>query len=219
MLTLKRIYKSYNDSEVLSNIDIHFRNEEITLIMGSSGVGKSTLLNIAGCLIRPDSGIIEFENKKIDLVSTNTDKFRVNNFSYVFQNFNLLPEFNVYDNLLIPAYINNLDIKNVRVKMLELLDYMNLRNIQKKFPSQLSSGEIQRIALLRSLLGKQKIIIADEPTGNLDESNTKIILNLIANINRDYKYMFIIASHDKSFLDIAHKSYFLNNANVETINE
>jgi len=187
--------------------------------MGSSGVGKSTLLNIAGCLIRPDSGIIEFENKKIDLVSANTDKFRVNNFSYVFQNFNLLPEFNVYDNLLIPAYINNLDIKNVRVKMLELLDYMNLRNIQKKFPSQLSSGEIQRIALLRSLLGKQKIIIADEPTGNLDESNTKIILNLIANINRDYKYMFIIASHDKSFLDIAHKSYFLNNANVETINE
>ena len=219
MLTLKRIYKSYNDSEVLSNIDIHFRNEEITLIMGSSGVGKSTLLNIAGCLIRPDSGIIEFENKKIDLVSSNTDKFRVNNFSYVFQNFNLLPEFNVYDNLLIPAYINNLDIKNVRVKMLELLDYMNLSNIHKKFPSQLSSGEIQRIALLRSLLGKQKIIIADEPTGNLDESNTKIILNLIANINRDYKYMFIIASHDKSFLDIAHKSYFLNNANVETINE
>ena len=219
MLTLKRIYKSYNDSEVLSNIDIHFRNEEITLIMGSSGVGKSTLLNIAGCLIRPDSGIIEFENKKIDLVSTNTDKFRVNNFSYVFQNFNLLPEFNVYDNLLIPAYINNLDIENVKVKMLELLDYMNLRNIEKKFPSQLSSGEIQRIALLRSLLGKQKIIIADEPTGNLDESNTKIILNLIANINRDYKYMFIIASHDKSFLDIAHKSYFLNNANVETINE
>jgi ABC-type lipoprotein export system ATPase subunit len=219
MLTLKRIYKSYNDSEVLSNIDIHFRNEEITLIMGSSGVGKSTLLNIAGCLIRPDSGIIEFENKKIDLVSTNTDKFRVNNFSYVFQNFNLLPEFNVYDNLLIPAYINNLDIENVRVKMLELLDYMNLGNIQKKFPSQLSSGEIQRIALLRSLLGKQKIIIADEPTGNLDESNTKIILNLIANINRDYKYMFIVASHDKSFLDIAHKSYFLNNANVETINE
>ena len=219
MLTLKRIYKSYNDSEVLSNIDIHFRNEEITLIMGSSGVGKSTLLNITGCLIRPDSGIIEFENKKIDLVSTNTDKFRVNNFSYVFQNFNLLPEFNVYDNLLIPAYINNLDIKNVKTRMLELLDYMNLRNIQKKFPSQLSSGEIQRIALLRSLLGKQKIIIADEPTGNLDESNTKIILNLIANINRDYKYMFIIASHDKSFLDIAHKSYFLNNANVETINE
>jgi ABC-type lipoprotein export system ATPase subunit len=219
MLTLKRIYKSYNDSEVLSNIDIQFRNEEITLIMGSSGVGKSTLLNIAGCLIRPDSGIIEFENKKIDLVSTNTDKFRVNNFSYVFQNFNLLPEFNVYDNLLIPAYINNLDIENVRVKMLELLDYMNLRNIEKKFPSQLSSGEIQRIALLRSLLGKQKIIIADEPTGNLDEINTKIILNLIANINRDYKYLFIIASHDKSFLDIAHKSYFLNNANVETINE
>ena len=219
MLTLKRIYKSYNDSEVLSNIDIHFRNEEITLIMGSSGVGKSTLLNITGCLIRPDSGIIEFENKKIDLVSTNTDKFRVNNFSYVFQNFNLLPEFNVNDNLLIPAYINNLDIKNVKTRMLELLDYMNLRNIQKKFPSQLSSGEIQRIALLRSLLGKQKIIIADEPTGNLDESNTKIILNLIANINRDYKYMFIIASHDKSFLDIAHKSYFLNNANVETINE
>ena len=219
MLTLKRIYKSYNGSEVLSNIDIQFESEKITLIMGSSGIGKSTLLNIAGCLIRPDSGIIEFENKKIDLVSFNTDEFRVNNFSYVFQNFNLLPEFNVNDNLLIPAYINNLDIKNVRVRMLELLDYMNLRNIQKKFPSELSSGEIQRIALLRSLLGKQRIIIADEPTGNLDEINTKIILNLIANINRDYKYMFIVASHDKSFLDIAHKSYFLTNANVETINE
>ena len=219
MLTLKRISKAYNESDVLSNIDIQFKDKDITLIMGSSGVGKSTLLSIIGCLIRPDTGILEFETNKIDLVSDDIDKFRVNNFSYVFQNFNLLPEFNIYDNLLIPAYINNLDIKKVKVRMFELLDYMNLLNVQKSFPSELSSGEIQRIALLRSLLGKQRIIIADEPTGNLDEINTKIILNLIANINRDYEYMFIIASHDKSFLNIAHKSYFLKNANIEIINE
>mgnify|MGYP006097890013 CR=1 FL=1 len=219
MLTLKRISKAYNENDVLSNLNIQFKDTEITLIMGSSGVGKSTLLSIIGCLVRPDTGIVEFDNKKINLAKDDIDNFRVNNFSYVFQNFNLLPEFNIYDNLLIPAYINNLEIKKVEKRMYELLDYMNLLEVQKSFPSELSSGELQRIALLRSLLGKQKIIIADEPTGNLDEINTKIILNLIANINKDYGYTFIIASHDKSFLNIADKSYFLKNANIEIINE
>jgi ABC-type lipoprotein export system ATPase subunit len=125
----------------------------------------------------------------------------------------------VHDNLLFPAYINNLNIKKTKSRMIELLEYMNLLKIQKSFPSELSSGEIQRIAILRSLLGKQKIIIADEPTGNLDEINTKIILNLITNINIDFKYTFIIASHDKNFLNIAHNSHFLKNGKIEIINE
>ena len=211
MLNFKNISKTYhrgdNSNIVLKNVDFSVKNGEISLIIGNSGVGKSTLLNIIGCLLEPDSGNLEHDGGKFDLCKDNTEKFRINNFSYVFQDYNLLPEFNVYENLLIPSYINNINIKQTNNKIDSLLDYMNISYLKYAYPDSISHGEKQRISILRALLGNKKIILADEPTGNLDEINTKIILDLIVNINNDLNYTFIIVSHDKNFDDIAHNVY------------
>ena len=142
------------------------------------------------------------------------DIFRVENYSYVFQNFNLLPEFNVYENLLIPALINKLNINDTKKQIHDILEYMNILDLKYSFPNLLSQGEKQRIAFLRSLIGNQSIILADEPTGNLDEINTKIILDLIVNINKDFKKTFVIASHDNEFLKIADVVYLIKNGKL-----
>ena len=210
MLNFRNITKSYNNGKnkniVLDSAQISIDRNDICLIKGMSGVGKSTLLNIIGCLIKPDNGELTFNQKSISLLDDN-EKFRLSNFSYVFQDYNLLPEFTVYQNLLIPAYINNLDINSIKNKVDDLLIYMNVDHLKDSYPSLISHGEKQRISILRSLLGKQEIILADEPTGNLDEINTKIILDLIVKINKELNYTFIIVSHDGSFEKIATNIY------------
>ena len=210
MLNFRNITKSYNNGKnkniVLDSAQISIDRNDICLIKGMSGVGKSTLLNIIGCLIKPDNGELTFNQKSISLLDDN-EKFRLSNFSYVFQDYNLLPEFTVYQNLLIPAYINNLDINSIKNKVDDLLIYMNVDHLKDSYPSLISHGEKQRISILRSLLGKQEIILADEPTGNLDEINTKIILDLIVKINKELNYTFIIVSHDSSFEKIATNIY------------
>ena len=223
ILNFKNISKTYIDinrnTPVLNNTNIKLKSERISLIMGSSGVGKSTLLNIVGCLLKPDIGYLSYNNKTYDLSKDRINNFRIKNFSYIFQNFNLLPEFNIYDNLLIPSYINNINIEDSKKRISELLTYMNLEYLKYSFPDQISYGEAQRIAFIRSLIGKQKYIIADEPSGNLDEINTKIILDLIININKEFKYTFIIASHDKSFIDIADDIYLIKKGKIIKNNE
>ena len=222
-MIFKNISKKYTnndrDTDVLKNLDIEFKKEKITLIMGSSGIGKTTLLKIAGCLIKPSSGKLMYENKTYNLLDDNMEKFRTKNFSYVFQNFNLLPEFNVYENLLIPCFINNLDIDNCKNRIDELLSYLNLEYLKFSYPNYISHGEKQRISFIRSIIGEQNYILADEPTGNLDEINTKIILDIIVNINKDFKCSFIIASHDNNFRDIADNIYLIKNGKLIKNNE
>ena len=217
-MKFKEITKSFKNNnkcfKVLDNININIKPAQIILINGSSGIGKTTLLNILGCLLRPDNGMLHFENKVYDLNLDDMEKFRVENYSYVFQNFNLLPEFNVYENLLIPALINKLNINDTKKQIHDILEYMNILDLKYSFPNLLSQGEKQRISFLRSLIGNQSIILADEPTGNLDEINTKIILDLIVNINKDFKKTFVIASHDNEFLKIADVVYLIKNGKL-----
>ena len=215
MLNFSKISKSYNTGNlinmVLEDINITLKDNNISLIMGNSGVGKSTLLNILGCLIKPDNGYLDINQRKVNLKSDDTENIRINNFSYVFQEYNLLPEFTIYENLLIPSYINNLDIIYTKKRINDLLDYMDLMKLKNSFPNCISHGEKQRIAILRSIVSDQKFILADEPTGNLDEINTKIILDLIVKINKELNYTFIIASHDKGFKEISHDIYNIEN--------
>ena len=217
-MKFKEITKSFKNNnkcfKVLDNIDINIKPGQIILINGSSGIGKTTLLNILGCLIKPNNGTLYFENKVFDLNFQNMEKFRLENFSYVFQNFNLLPEFNVYENLLIPALINKLNLNDTKKQIHDILEYMKIADLKYSFPNLLSQGEKQRIAFLRSLIGNQGTILADEPTGNLDEINTKIILDLIVNINKDFKKTFVIASHDNEFLKIADVVYLIKNGKL-----
>ena len=214
-IKISKKFQSNNRSiNVINDMSIEIPKGEIILINGSSGIGKSTLLNIIGCLLIPDDGFVKFEGEKINLRKDNTEQFRINNFSYVFQDFNLLPEFNVYQNLLIPIYIKNLNNNESERKINHLLKYMNIEDLKFSYPNMLSQGEKQRVSFLRSLISNQDYIIADEPTGNLDEINTKIILELIVNINKDFKKTFIIASHDKEFSKIANKTFLIKNGNL-----
>ena len=212
---ISKIYtNNESNTDVLKDLNVEFEKEKITLIMGSSGIGKTTLLNIVGCLIKPNSGKLIYKNKTYNLLTDNMEEFRTKNFSYVFQNFNLLPEFNVYENLLIPCYINNLDIDNCKNRIDELLSYLSLEYLKFSYPDYISHGEKQRIAFIRSIIGQQNYILADEPTGNLEEINTKIILDIIVNINKVFKCSFIIASHDNSFKNIADNIYLIKNGKL-----
>ena len=161
MLDFNNINKSYKNvtksNLVLDNASIKINTSNINLIIGSSGVGKSTLLNIMGCLIRPESGTLLYENKKYDLQKDNMNDFRISSYSYLFQDFNLLPEFNVYDNLLLPSYINKLNINETKVNIEKYMRFIDIKHLKNVFPNTLSHGEKQRVAMLRSLLGGKKL--------------------------------------------------------------
>tara|TARA_B000000475_G_C15894913_1_gene406070 strand:+ start:129 stop:797 length:669 start_codon:yes stop_codon:yes gene_type:complete len=221
MLDFRNISKKYTNNNienlVLSNANIKISNSEINLITGNSGVGKSTLLNIMGCLIKPDEGTVFMNDISHDLSRENLSKFRIQLFSYLFQDFNLLPEFNVYENLMIPSYINKLNLKNTKLNIDKYMKYVDLDHLKFAYPSTLSHGEKQRVAMLRSLLGGKKIILADEPTGNLDEINTKLLLELIVNINKELGYTFVITSHDTSFKDISNNIFKIYNKKIDKI--
>ena len=221
MLDFRNISKKYTnnniENSVLSNANIKISNSEINLITGNSGVGKSTLLNIMGCLIKPDEGTVFMNDISHDLSRENLSKFRIQLFSYLFQDFNLLPEFNVYENLMIPSYINKLNLKNTKLNIDKYMKYVDLDHLKFSYPSTLSHGEKQRVAMLRSLLGGKKIILADEPTGNLDEINTKLLLELIVNINKELGYTFVITSHDTSFKDISNNIFKIYNKKIDKI--
>lgn len=218
MLSFKEIEKSYINNDiknlVLDNAEIDISKSEINLITGNSGVGKSTLLNIIGCLLRPDKGQLITGENEYNLKKDNLSNYRINSFSYLFQDFNLLPEFNVYENLLLPSYINKLDLNETKLHIEEYMSYIDIKHLKYSYPESLSHGEKQRVAMLRCLLGGKKIILADEPTGNLDEINTKLLLELILNINRKLEYTFVITSHDMSFKKIANNIFMINNKKI-----
>ena len=218
MLSFKKINKSYINNNiknlVLDSAEIEINKSEINLITGNSGVGKSTLLNIIGCLLRPDSGKLITDKFNFDLTKDNLSNYRIKSFSYLFQDFNLLPEFDVYQNLLLPSYINKLDLNETKHNIEEYMSYVDIKHLKHSYPESLSHGEKQRVAMLRCLLGGKKIILADEPTGNLDEINTKLLLELILNINRKLEYTFVITSHDMSFKKIANNIFEINNKKI-----
>lgn len=221
MLDFKNITKKYsnNDSEnlVLNNASIKVSTADINLIIGNSGIGKSTLLNIMGCLIRPNSGQMSTENHIYDLDKDDLSLFRLNTFSYLFQDFNLLPELSVYENLLLPTIINKLNMNETKSNIEKYMKYIDIKHLKYLYPNTLSHGEKQRVAMLRSLLGGKKIILADEPSGNLDEINTKLLLDLIVNINKELEYTFVITSHDISFQKIANNIFKINNKKIDKI--
>jgi len=214
MLKLKKIYKSYivDDvaNDVLSNIDVSFKENTINTIYGNSGIGKTTLLNIIGLISKPDSGDIIINNKSVNL-NIDLSKYRSKFFGYIFQDHYLMPEFTIYENMQLPRLISNRCKDDLNDKIFSLLKLFNLKHIAYKYPINVSVGEAQRIAILRSIINHPKVVIADEPTSNLDDSNAMNVLELFKALKDKYNYTIIIATHDKRFLDISNNSYKLSN--------
>ena len=208
-LLVKNISKSFKSSnkevQVLDDISLNIKKGQIITIFGHSGVGKTTLLNIVGGLIKPDSGCVKINNKIVD-VSINSHKI-----SYLFQKDNLLLEFTVLENMILPLIIDGNSYRKARSKVNKLLDMIDLLHLIDRYPKELSIGEIQRISLLRCFTADPEVIIADEPTANLDENNCKQLLNLLVKLNKEFRITYIIASHDLRFKNISNKTYNLFN--------
>ena len=212
ILEAKGLIKSYvngnNKLKVLDGIDIKLEEGKIVTIMGKSGSGKSTLLNILSTLDSTDKGMISINGNDINYYTDDDISYMRNSYiGFVFQFHHLLPDFTVLENILMPDWINKTNSKKVRA--LELLDLLGLIMIKDKYPLELSGGERQRIAVLRALINNPKILFADEPTGNLDEKNALILVDLFRQINRDYNVTILLTTHNPDVAAIGDVRYEL----------
>ena len=218
ILESKKLSKSYSNGnkqlEVIKNLNLKVNTAEIITIVGHSGSGKSTLLNLLGGLDSPDSGDLNILGKDI-LKLNNSEKaeFRNKDLGFIFQFHHLLPEFTAYENVLIPSLIND-DSQDKEVVADELFDYVNLRDRKKHYPSELSGGERLRVAVLRALINQPPLILADEPTGNLDADNSKRLMQLFKKINSDFNQTFIITTHNPEVARIGTRCLKLTNGRL-----
>lgn len=202
MLKLSNIKKSYGLSgterlEVLKGIDLQVNKGEIVAIVGQSGAGKSTLLHIIGTLDRPDSGTYEYNgNEVMDMNDKKISEFRNKEIGFIFQFHHLLPEFTAIENVMIASMIGGRDDKSAAESM---LTEVGLKSRMNHKPSELSGGESQRVAIARALVNSPRLILADEPTGNLDSENSEAIMELIFELRKKLGKTFIIVTHNDSF--------------------
>ena len=198
MLEAKNITKSYGKLQVLKGVDIKISKGEIVSIVGSSGAGKSTLLHILGTLDKPNEGNVVLENQRIDkLNGKNLSIFRNKNIGFIFQFHHLLPEFSALENVCIPGWIGKRNQNEVLKKAEELLISLGLKDRFNNKPQELSGGEQQRVAVARALINNPSIIMADEPTGNLDSENARSLHNLFIELRENLKQTFLIVTHNE----------------------
>ena len=215
MIELKNINKSFKDEKVLKNINLKVNKSEIIAIEGKSGAGKTTLLKIIGKLEKPDSGIIYFNNQNI--TSLNNKKlqiFRSNTIGFIFQFHYLLPEFTGLENICMPAYINKKQTKETFQRALELMKILNIESKKNSFPEQMSGGEKQRVAIARSLINNPDIVLADEPTGNLDSIQSIELYNLFNSLRKKLDQTFLIVTHDKELSKLTDRKLYLKDGEI-----
>ena len=210
MISGKNIHKSYGTLEVLKGIDVEISKGEIVSIVGASGAGKTTLLQIIGTLDKPTLGSILFDNQEI--ASYNEKKlasFRNKNIGFVFQFHHLLPEFSASENLCIPAYIAGIQPKAAHKRAMELLDFLHLENRADHKPSALSGGEQQRVAVARALMNYPSVILADEPSGNLDTVNARELHELFFTLRKQFNQTFVIVTHNQELADMSDRKLMM----------
>ena len=207
MINVSGITKSYGELKVLKGIDIQIEDKEVVSIVGSSGAGKTTLLQIIGTLDKADSGKIFFDNTDISkLKGKSLAAFRNNNIGFVFQFHQLLPEFTALENVCIPAYIAGKNKNEAEARAKDLLSFLNLADRLSHKPSELSGGEQQRVAVARALVNNPSIILADEPSGNLDTENKNELHNLFFTLRDTFGQTIIIVTHDRQLADMSDRT-------------
>lgn len=217
ILEAKNLSKSFKNGEkilsVFSDISLSISAGNLITIMGPSGAGKSTLLNILGTLDTPDFGSVVINGQDIQgLTSSEIANIRNKALGFVFQFHHLLPEFTALENVLIPNQIAG-EVGN-ETKGKELLDYIGLVDRMDHFPSQLSGGERLRVAVIRALMNEPKLVLADEPTGNLDLGNANRLVDLFKQINTDFNQAFVITTHNPEVAAIGNKQFYLENGSL-----
>lgn len=204
MLEATNITKKYGDVEVLKNISIKIEENELISIVGASGAGKTTLLQILGTLEHPDSGDYVLNGQEpFELSPKQLAKFRNEQIGFVFQFHQLLPEFTALENAILPALIRG-DLKSDAEKRAkDIFKFLNLNQRDNHKPSQLSGGEQQRVAVARSLINQPKVVLADEPSGNLDTKNSEELHQLFFDLRENFGHTFIIVTHNEHLASIS----------------
>lgn len=204
MLQAGAIKKSYGKLQILKGVDLDIADSEIVTIVGASGAGKSTLLHIIGTLDRPDSGKVFINNISVNtLTSKRLSAFRNENIGFIFQFHHLLPEFTALENICIPAFIAKKSKKEAENRALELLELLGLKHRAHHKPAELSGGEQQRVAIARALINKPLIVLADEPSGNLDSANAESLHRLFVDLRDQFKQTFVIVTHNEQLAGMA----------------
>ena len=211
MLKVSKIEKSYGASKVLRGIDFRMQEGERIAIMGPSGSGKSTLLNCIGGIDRPDNGEILFEGQILTSLSEqDLCELRRNKISTIFQFFHLLPTLTARENIEFPMLLNSVSARERNEKVDELLNAVKIQHRACAFPHELSGGEKQRVAIARSLSMRPKLILADEPTGNLDSKNTDSVLELIDNLSKQHGIAMLLVTHNEEVTRICDQTITMN---------
>jgi lipoprotein-releasing system ATP-binding protein len=204
MITTSQIVKSYNGLQVLKGIDLAINKGEIVSIVGASGAGKTTLLQILGTLDKPDKGNVLINGKDTTVMKANElAEFRNKHIGFVFQFHQLLPEFSAFENVCMPAWIAKTPKVAIEKRAKELLEYLKLSDRMHHNPAELSGGEQQRVAVARALINNPSVILADEPSGNLDSHTAVELHNLFFNLREEFNQTFIIVTHNEELANRA----------------
>jgi lipoprotein-releasing system ATP-binding protein len=215
LLNANNISKSYEQLKVLKDVSIAVNKGEIVSIVGPSGAGKSTLLQIIGTLDKADSGSLEISGKQISAIKEkDLPAFRNQHIGFIFQFHHLLPEFTALENVCIPAFIAKKSVKEAGKRAKELLEMLKLGERMHHKPSEMSGGEQQRVAVARALMNNPELILADEPSGNLDTDNAKALHELFFDLRKKLNQTFIIVTHNEELANMADRKIVMKDGRI-----
>ena len=215
MIKVSNIHKRFGDLEVLKGVSLDVREGEIVSIVGASGAGKTTLLQSIGTLLSADGGEGEIAGVKLSsLNNRRVAEFRNRHIGFVFQFHNLLPEFSALENVMMPALIGGAKRKEAELRAAELLEAVGLTERAAHKPAQMSGGEQQRVAIARALMNRPSVILADEPTGNLDTHNRNEIQRLLFDIREKFGQTIVMVTHDETLADMADRKIVMSDGAI-----
>ena len=224
IVAFKGVSKKYllgeYEIEALKSVSFNIRQESFSFIIGKSGSGKSTLLNLIGAIDSPSNGEIYIND--VDLASLNDNElsdFRAKHIGHIFQNFNLMPVLNVYENIEYPLLMINEEKGQREKKVTQIIKDVGLYGLEKNLPSELSGGQRQRVAIARALVKRPSLVLADEPTANLDSSTSQEIISLMLSMKTKYKTTFVFVTHDSEILGNADETFLLRDGTLEAHND
>ena len=222
VVILSQVEKTYQlDSvqvPVIKRVDLLVRTGQFTVLLGPSGSGKTTLLNMIGCLDRADRGEVTVAGCQVNSLSDDAlSDFRAKSIGFIFQNFNLLPVLSAYENIEYPLLLAGVSAKKRSERVTKLLESVGLADRAKNLPGQLSGGQRQRVAIARALVRRPQLVIADEPTANLDSKTSSSILTLMRRMQERYEISFIFASHDPAVIGAADDTIYIKDGTIRSI--
>lgn len=215
MIRANKLNKSYGNLHVLKDVDLHILPSEIVTLVGASGAGKTTLLQIVGTLDKADSGSVLINNREItSLNDKEISKFRNKEIGFVYQFHHLLSEFTALENVMLPALIAKTDRKQAEQKAKELLNVLQIYDRASHKPNQLSGGEQQRVAVARALINSPSIVLADEPSGNLDSKNARELHEFFFRLRESYKQTFLIVTHNEELAKMSDRKIEMQDGKI-----